>query len=392
MPGPNQHSVFIAGAGGIGRALALLLRNEASFSAAVTIGDVSLDAARSAAEFATIPGPDPAPRALLMPARGSDAELEAVLEECDALVDCLPGAEAPRMAALARRHDLHYLNLTEYVAETEQVLAIAREATSCFALQCGLAPGFVNVLAHALFQRACSNWGVERVERIRMRVGALTRSATAPHFYGWTWSPVGVATEYVEDAIVVREGKETKRSSLSERARLLVDGEWFEEDLTSGGAADLPQALGSRVRELDYKTLRHPGHYAWVDAQLAEIPRGADRAAKLRERMQRAIPHCEDDRVVVYADVEGLDARGDLRAERAGLAIEPLELAGRRLRAIQSTTAAGVAEVLRLVYEERLHGPLLQSQVPTRAFLEGPFVRRAYGAVLDGRELALRTP
>ena len=60
--------------------------------------------------------------------------------------------------------------------------------------------------------------------------------------------------------------------------------------------------------------------------------------------------------------------------------VPPLELAGQRLRAIQSTTAAGIAEVLRLVLEEGRRGPLLQSQLPTHAYLyEGPFVPRAYG-------------
>lgn len=380
MTTPEHHSVFIAGGGGIGSALALMLRSEPSFPARVTIGDLSLEAARAAADFATTPGPDPAPRALAMPASGSDTELDAVLADSQALIDCLPGSQAPRMAELAKQHGLHYLNLTEYVAETAQVKEIASGASTCFALQCGLAPGYINVLAHDLFERACTQWGVQAVERVRMRVGALTRHSTPPHYYGWTWSPVGVATEYIEDAHVVRDGESVSLPSLSERARLLVDGIWLEEDLTSGGAADLPDALAGRVRELDYKTLRFPGHYDWVDAQLAELPTGEDRAALLQERMQIAIPHCEDDQVVIYAEVEGRDERGELRAKRASLVVPPLELGGRHLRAIQSTTAAGVAEVLRLIFERGLSGPLLQSEVPTTEYLGGPFVTRAFGA------------
>jgi hypothetical protein len=373
------HSVFIAGAGGIGRALALLLRCEPSLPVAVTLGDLSLDTAREAAEFASAPGPDPRPRAVAMPSEGTSPELDAALAGCRALVDCLPGAEAPRLAELALRHGLHYLNLTEYVAETARVLELARGAQRCFALQCGLAPGYINVLGHDLFHRACTEWGVERVERLRLRVGALTRHATPPHYYGWTWSPVGVATEYVEPAIAVRGGATVSLPSLSQRAALMVEGVWLEEDLTSGGAADLPQALAGRVHDLDYKTLRFPGHYAWVDRQLATLPPGAGRAAALQRRMQESIPHCADDQVVVYADVEGRDRRGELRALRAGLVVPPLELGGRTLRAIQSTTAAGVAEVLRLILERDLRGPLLQSQVPTADFLGGPFVTRAYG-------------
>ena len=93
------------------------------------------------------------------------------------------------MARLAKQHGCHYLNLTEYVAETNEVLGIAEGADTCFALQCGLAPGFINILGHDLFLKATQAWGVDKVDKLEMRVGALTRHATEPHHYGWTWSP-----------------------------------------------------------------------------------------------------------------------------------------------------------------------------------------------------------
>ena len=370
--------VYIAGAGGIGRALALLLRNEPRMAAEVVLGDLTQGAIDDACHFANVDVGTDAPEARGSVVGGDDAALAEVLERADAILDCLPGAHAPRMARLAREHGCHYLNLTEYVAETEEVLAIAEGAPTCFALQCGLAPGFINILGHDLFQTACKRWHVDSVDRLEMRVGALTRHATEPHFYGWTWSPVGVATEYVKDAIAVRGGETVKLPSLTERRTLLLHGMPFEEALTSGGAADLPQALGGRVRDLDYKTLRHPGHYGWVEGLLAEIPDGDDRPARLQDAMEAAIPHVEDDLVVLYAAVEGKDADGTLRAERSTFFCPSIDVAGRRLRAIQSTTAAGIAEVLRIAMERGLSGPLLQSQVPPQDFLEGPFVRLAY--------------
>ena len=377
---PPTKRIFVAGGGGIGRALALLLRNEPSLSVEVTIGDVDPHAAEDGAAFASHGGVGAPARAFAMPAHGSSAELDSLLDGMDALVDCLPGSQAPRMARLAATHRTHYLNLTEYVRETEEVLAIAREADICFALQCGLAPGFVNVLAHDLFQSACEAWEVDRVDWVRMRVGALPTCAVAPHFYGWTWSPVGVATEYVRPAHAVRDGELCELPSLSGRETLLIEGQAFEEALTSGGAADLPQALAGRVRNLDYKTLRYPGHYGWIESILAELPAGDEREGRLQERMEQEIPHCEDDLVVVYADVKGKDRAGRLRLLRDALFCPQIDVAGQRLRAIQATTAAGVAEVLRLIFERGLFGPLLQSQVPASEFLDGPFVRLAYGA------------
>lgn len=376
----QRPTVFIAGSGGIGSALALLLRNEPSTAAATILGDLHEAAVENAIAFADGPVPTDAPaaRGLVMPPGGADAALASALDEADAVIDCLPGAQAPRMARLAKEHGCHYLNLTEYVAETDAIRAIARGAETCFALQCGLAPGYVNILGHHLFLEATSAWGVEAVDRLEMRVGALTRYADAPTYYGWTWSPVGVATEYVKDAIAVRDGATVSVPSLSERRTLLLHGRAYEEAMTSGGAADLPEALAGRVRHLDYKTLRYPGHYAWVEGLLAELPEGPERPARLQERMEEVIPHVDDDVVVIYASVQGRDRDGRLRAMRATTTCPGIEVAGRSLRAIQSTTACGVAEVLRLVLAEGLRGELLQSQVPTELFLNGPFVRLAY--------------
>lgn len=372
--------VFLAGGGGIGRALALMLLDEESFPCRVTIGDVDAAAARDAAHFAAHADGEATP--LTMPAEGSSPELAAALSAADAVIDCLPGSQAPRIARLAREHGCHYLNLTEYVRETEEVLAIAQGADTCFALQCGLAPGVIDVLGTYLLERAASEWGCERYEHLRLRVGALPRFVRAPHFYGWTWSPVGVATEYVRPSIAVRDHQVVRLPSLSERALVTVDGMLLEEDLTSGGAADLPEALKASVRQLDYKTLRYPGHYAWVDGLLDELPDDDRRAARLERTMLERIPACEDDVVVVLAEVEAFDRAGRLRARKAARIVHGIEVAGQHLRAIQSTTAAGVAEVLRLVLERGLRGPLLQSQIPPGDLLRGAFVRRAYGELV----------
>ena len=58
---------------------------------------------------------------------------------------------------------------------------------------------------------------------------------------------------------------------------------------------------------------------------------------------------------------------------------EPMQIGDVRLRAIQSTTAAGMAEIARLVLTGRYPGVLLQSQVDSTDYLNGPFVRAVYG-------------
>jgi saccharopine dehydrogenase-like NADP-dependent oxidoreductase len=66
------------------------------------------------------------------------------------ILDCLPGSQAPRIAG-AKDYELHYANLTEYVAETEKIKTLAKDATTGFILQTGLAPGYIDLLANGLF-------------------------------------------------------------------------------------------------------------------------------------------------------------------------------------------------------------------------------------------------
>jgi hypothetical protein len=160
---------------------------------------------------------------------------------------------------------------------------------------------------------------------------------------------------------------------------LLIDGIVYEEALTSGGAADLPDALQDRVKTLDYKTLRYPGHYAWVASLLQQAPPEGDPTLYLLERMSACVPFVEDDLVVFYAAVEGPGGDGiRRRTERSGL-IRPRQIGARQLKAIQTTTCAGLAESARLLLNEGLQGVCLQSQIDPEHFMAGPFISTIYG-------------
>jgi saccharopine dehydrogenase-like NADP-dependent oxidoreductase len=384
----QRYKVVIAGAGGMGSATALLIRELGDFEADVYLGDANLARAKRAAAWVREGSVQHGlVEAFPLPAEGSSPEFDRLLDAGDILLDCLPGSESPRLARLARQHRLHYANLTEHVRETSEVEAIATGAAQGFLLQTGLAPGFVDVLANGLFQRFCEEQEVAQVDSVSMRVGALTTSAHPPHYYGFTWSSIGVATEYVEPATVVRDFRRTTRPSLSDLAPIVIQGVRYEEALTSGGAADLPAVLEGRVRHLDYKTLRYPGHYDWVKGLLASAPAGSDRAEHLQRRMESSIPLVDDDLVIIYSAVEGRGTDGVLRRLESSFRIEPLTVGARKLKAIQATTAAGLAESARLLLTNEIQGVCHQSQIDPAKFMAGPFV----GAIYLGAASATRT-
>ena len=371
--------VCIAGAGGIGSAVAVLLRQMYGKPVDVLIGDINTAAIAKATDWITKAGSADG----IIEGFDMSEDWQAAFEErnqsIDIILDCLPGRFAPSMAKAALRFGAHYVNLTEYVAETKEIIELVKDADTGFGLQSGVAPGFVNVLGKALFEEFCAEYNVNTASRLEMRVGALGRNAVGPHFYNFTWSPIGVATEYIKPAEVVRDHVFKTVPSLSERRTVWVDGLLLEEDLTSGGAADLPKTYQQQIANIDYKTFRYPGHWAWVDEQVAKLPEGVNVIDALEKQMLSEIAAVEEDLIIVYAAVEGSDANGVLRRVEASYRVEPIQIGGVTLRAIQSTTAAGMAEVARILLEGNHKGVLLQSQIDPVSYLNGPFAGAIYG-------------
>ncbi|MBU1627010.1 saccharopine dehydrogenase NADP-binding domain-containing protein [bacterium] len=375
----TKHKVVITGAGVIGCALSLIIREVGDMDIDIYIGDINKERVNEVADWIT---EDSSERGLvepfLMNSGEKDNTLISILKSSDIILDCLPGDQSPRIARLAREFDTHYVNTSAYVDETKEIVEIAKNAPKGFILQTGLAPGFVNVLANGMFQEFCSKYGVDKTEHISMKVGALTKNAMPPHYYGFTWSPIGVAEEYFGPIIIIRNFKKTTRPPLSRKMTIIIDGITYEEAFTSGGSANLPEAFEGKTKNLDYKTLRYPGHYEWVESVLSEIRREEDKEAKLKKIMEEVVPHVEEDVVVIYVSVSGFDKEGRIRIEEKSFKIKPMEIGGKILRAIQITTAAPIAECARMLLEKNYKGLILQSMIQPDEFLKGPFVSAVY--------------
>jgi saccharopine dehydrogenase-like NADP-dependent oxidoreductase len=371
--------IFIAGSGGIGEAAGLLLREWSEFETQIFIGDISEANLAKAKDFITQNSPKTSSiETVLMSPEGINDEMKDAFGQAEVLLDCSPGSQAPRLARFAKDFKMHYANLTEYVAETEEIMELAKDAETGFVLQTGLAPGFINVLAMSLYRKFVDQFENEEVENVGMKVGAITAHAHQPHFYGFTWSPIGVATEYVKNSRVIRDHKIVQKPALSSRETIVIGGRTYEADLTSGGAADLPDFFAGKARSLDYKTLRYIGHYDWVESIIRKLPKDESLPAKLEKVMLEAIPSVEDDLVLAQASVDGFDSRGRRRMVEKAYFVEPIEINGQRLRAIQTTTAAPLCESASMLLTGNYRGVVLQSQLDPAEFMRGNFVSRVY--------------
>jgi len=377
----SKNTILIAGAGGIGQATGLILSCRENTPYNILIGDLYPETADNAAQYINRGSAKDITQGFHFSKNDEDGELVKALEQADIILDCLPGSQAPRLARMAQKYNCHYANLTEYVKETDEVTEIANNSNTGFILQTGLAPGYINVIANHLFQKFTSAYGVDTVDSLDMKVGALSKHARHPYFYAYTWSPIGVATEYVKKALVVEDFKTSEIASLSRTEKLLIDGVEYEDDFTSGGAADLPIALAGRVKNLNYKTIRYPGHYEWARNIIKSTPEGKDKVEHLNNTMLDSIPAVEDDVVIVFASVKGKDSKGVLRAMERSTHVYPSKVGKETLRAIQTTTAAPLCESAMLLLSGKYKGPVFQSQLDTDSFLNGSFVSQVYGRV-----------
>ncbi len=347
--------VLLLGAGHIGQTIARLLSETRDYR--VTVVDESEQSLQRLAGLDV----------LTSRAAVESAEFAALMEAHDLVINALPYFMAARVAALARAARCHYFDLTEDVHATRRIRELAQDANIAFMPQCGLAPGFIGIVGHHLARQ------FDTLHEVKMRVGALPAFPTNALKYNLTWSVDGLINEYCHPCEAIRDGKPIEVLPMEGLEHFSLDGVEYEAFNTSGGLGTLCETLAGRVRSLDYKSVRYPGHCALMQILLEEFQLKADRA-QLKALLQRALPTTMQDVVLVFVTVTGTRG-GQLVQEVFARKIFAERGAGHGSSAIQITTAAGVCAVVDLFREQRLpqRGFIRQEQVDLPEFLANRF-------------------
>jgi lysine 6-dehydrogenase len=249
-------------------------------------------------------------------------------------------------ADLTRRaieNGTHFLDLggnNDVVAAQFAQDAAARAAGVTVLPDCGLAPGLAGLLGWHLAQ----GWDV--CDSVRLRVGGLPREPRPPLDYMVVFAVQGLINEYIEPCKVIRGGGEATVPGMSELESLTFDGFGeLEAFQTSGGCSTLYRTLLGVVREMDYKTIRYPGHCARIRllmelgltaSEPVETPAGPVRPRDvLGDCLQRACPKAGPDLVLLRAEAEGVR---DGRRRRRRIEIVDHEDPGTGLTAMMRMT------------------------------------------------------
>lgn len=294
---------------------------------------------------------------------GESGELAGIMKGVDAVVSCLPYRFNIGVATVAHNLGVNYFDLTEDVPTTKAIKAMSKNAQTVMAPQCGLAPGFIGIVGASLAER------FDRIRAIKLRVGALPQHPTGLLGYAFNWSPEGVVNEYLNDCEVIEDNVYKMVSPVEWLETLVIDGVQLEAFTTSGGLGTMCETFNGRVANLDYKSIRYPGHARLMNFLFHELLMREDRelAGKI---LVNAKPPVNEDVVYIHASAEGWKHERLMRDEFVR-SYYPKEICGERRTAISWTTAASVCAVVEMVQNGTLpqSGFLKQETIPLAEFL-----------------------
>lgn len=297
----------------------------------------------------------------------SPGQLASQLQGHDVVVNALPYHLAIPVAQAALEAGCHYFDLTEDVAATKEIRRIAQHAKTAFMPQCGLAPGFIGIVAHHLAR------GFEALHDVKMRVGALPAFPTNALKYNLTWSVDGLINEYCHPCEAIHDGALIAALPLEGLEHFSLDGVEYEAFNTSGGLGTLCETWQNQVRNLDYKTVRYPGHRELMRFLLDDLQLKNDQVT-LKTILRNSMPATMQDVVLVFVTVSGMK-KGVLVQEVFARKIFAQREGAHPLSAIQITTAAGICAAVDLFREGRLpqRGFIRQEEVALPDFLANRF-------------------
>lgn len=331
-----MHRVLVLGAGKVGSLIGCLLADSGEYD--THLGDVALDTtSRLASELGL---------ARLTPCALDAGRPDAIAQyltthSFDAIVSALPYFCNLTVAELAKAHGLHYFDLTEDIEVTERIRTMSAGESCAFVPQCGLAPGFISIVAHELMTH------FDTLDAVKMRVGALPVNPSNALKYSLTWSTDGLINEYGNLCYGIEGGKKVTLLPLEGYETIAVDGLLYEAFNTSGGLGTLADTYAGKVNTMNYKTLRYPGHCEKIHLLMKDLKLNQDRET-LKRILERAIPQTLQDVVLIYVSVTG-QRRGELFEDTYVKKIYPQKIRGRLWSAIQITTASGLCSVMDLV-------------------------------------------
>jgi len=258
---PYTYAVLGAGRQGIAAAYDMARWGDAR---RVILADRDLEVARRAAERVnTLVG-----ESTIEPAQVDVTDLKAVeqlltgVDGCLSAVPYMYNLEITRAAISAKANMCDLGGNTDIARQQHALDTEAREAGVSVIPNCGDVPGMgTSLMVHAVEL-------LDEAVDVYMWDGGIPQKPRLPFNYLLTFNIAGLTNEYAEPAVFLRDWKVTKVEPITELETLQFPEPvgTLEAFVTGGGTDTMPWTFEGRLRTLQNKTLRHPGHFAQLRA------------------------------------------------------------------------------------------------------------------------------
>jgi saccharopine dehydrogenase-like NADP-dependent oxidoreductase len=257
------------------------------------------------------------------------------------VISCLPHNFTMIVANLAHKLGLNYFDPTEDVNDTDSIRELAKTSKGVMIPQCGLAPGFVGIVGAQLIRLFDKN----TISSLGLRVGALPLNPVGEFGYACNWSPEGLVNEYIEEAYAIAGSEVQKVPAGGNLEKLRIHGIEYEAFSTSGGLGTMTETYINEIDNLDYKSIRYPGHHS----EMMRLFKAAEYNKKdLVSYMKQNFPPDVEDRVLVHVFAVG-KINKKLQTKSFVADYRPKIISGKKREAIFWTTAGSIASVISLV-------------------------------------------
>ncbi len=335
-----RYAVLGAGRQGTAAAYDLAAHGNAD---SVVLADVNLNAAKAAAKRVN----DLAVTSVATPARvdvrKSDS-VRRVLKHADVFISGVPyyhNLALARLAVTAGASMVDFGGKTDLARQQLRLHRQAQRAGVAIVPECGLGPGAnITLAVHAMSL-------LDEPEEVRIYDGGLPQKPRPPWDYELTFNIEGLTNEYAGTATFLRDGRRVEVPALAEPEEVVVPPiGTLEARVTTGGLSTMPWTFEGKLRTLELKTLRYPGHWARIEA-FADLGLFAERPllVKGQKVVPRDVFHALFGPRVSNPDVKDVAisravARGWRRGRRAQALVELFDTydAGTGFRAMERTT------------------------------------------------------
>jgi len=249
--------ILVLGAGKQGRAAAYdLLRNPEVEE--IGIADADAEALESTRAFLG--------DRRVSPQQVDALEAETLVETLQPFDACLNAASAvhgldiTRAAIAAHTHLCDLGGSSEVLSRQLELDTLAFERGVTVVPGCGLAPGLATLLAAHGIRR------LDETQSVHIRVGELPRRPVGPLQFGLAFPVETLLERYSERAVLIRDGVRLSVEPLTEVEEIEFPEPYgtLEAFNTAGGLSTLPSTFAGKVRHMDFKSVRYPGHCALV--------------------------------------------------------------------------------------------------------------------------------